>query len=442
MLRTLFVAVISLVGMGYALKGPFEGLLFYLWFSYFRPEYWVWSSDFMLALGLSYYIGWYVLLRSAGRIARTPLDFRALLILLMFAVSGVSAYFGNRPLLPWSDFAKTLTVTYLVYAIASEDIDKFRKVVMVMAFSLGFEAVKQGYAGMILHPGGANMNSVPQLGDNNGVAVGVLMLTTFFLALARTAPTSQERKLHLFLMFGCLYRAVSTYSRGGFLSVIALGSVYILRSNQRMKATIGALVVAGVVLSVLPQEFWDRMSTMNVASTSELDTSSASRLHFWQVAVNMANEHPLIGVGYNAYNSTYDTYDFLQGFYGRRRSVHSMWFGILAELGYSGFIIYVLMLGLAITGMGKVAKQAKRGLLPMEFYHFSVALQTAFAACMVGGSFVPFQYTEMMYHAVGLTMALRVIAKREVAAKAVSAPADAPGHLETQFGAPPVRASA
>ena len=67
---------------------------------------------------------------------------------------------------------------------------------------------------------------------------------------------------------------------------------------------------------MLPQSFWDRMETMNGRPKISCDTSSASRLHFWRVAVDMANDHPLLGVGYNAYNGVYNHYDFSVGFYG------------------------------------------------------------------------------------------------------------------------------
>ena len=53
----------------------------------------------------------------------------------------------------------------------------------------------------------------------------------------------------------------------------------------------------------------------------------------------------------------------------------------------------------------------------MEFYHYAVAIQTAFASCVVGGSFLPWQYTEMLWHFIALTMALRLIAQRSLVKK-------------------------
>jgi putative inorganic carbon (HCO3(-)) transporter len=124
----------------------------------------------------------------------------------------------------------------------------------------------------------------------------------------------------------------------------------------------------------------------------------------------MAVANPLFGVGLNAFSRFYNQYDSLNGLYGYRRSVHSIWFGILAELGIPAFMLFLTTLVLAIAGCSTVARWALRGDLPAEYYSHAVALQAAFAACLVGGSFLPFQYNEILWHFVGLSMALRAIA--------------------------------
>jgi putative inorganic carbon (hco3(-)) transporter len=419
-LRSIFVLILTIFGVGQALRGPFYALLFYLWLAYFRPDTWMWDPTLLQALNLSFTAGAYLFLRSLPSLGKAPFDLRAALLLMFLTLSGLSAWFSLVPDISWDmwiDFGKTLAVSYILYVLASADLAKFRLTVIVIAFSLGFEAVKQGYANLILNPGGLNQNRLPQLGDNNGVAVGMLMLVTLFLALMRTTEHKWLRRLHLFFAVGVLYRGISTYSRGAFLALAALAFVYILRSNQKMKAFVGAVLIALIVIPSLPPAFWDRMGTMAVSSEDQLDASSASRLHFWRVAVDMANDYPVLGVGYNVYNNIYDRYDFTVGFYGVGRSVHSMWFGVLAELGYTGLALLVVMILLAVTGMSKVAKQAKNGELPMEFYHYAVAIQTAFASCVVGGSFLPFQYTEMLWHFIALSMALRVLAERSIVKK-------------------------
>lgn len=439
MLRVAFVFAIVAFGLWQARKGVFQALLFYLWLAYFRPEVWLWNASFFKSLNLSLIVGGYVLLRYPFSEGKLRFDFRSLLLVTFLALTVASLLAANHFAAQWekwTDFAKAIVITLLIPGLAT-DLSRFRKVLLVIGFSLGFEAAKQGWVQLLLHPGGKNDNPLPLLGDNNGVAVGMLMLTALFIALARTAVGRKERWLHWFFTVGTAYRAISTYSRGAFLAAAGLTIVYVLRSDRKLRSALGAALLAAAILSVLPASFWERMATIQTSenqtedSASENqsdDDSAASRLHFWRVARIMANDHPFVGVGYNSYNKEYDGYDFSRGRYGSRRSVHSMWFGVVAELGYTGLALFVAILLSSVIGAGIVARQARLGQIPKEYFYYAVAMQAAFAACAIGGTFVPWQYTEMLWHFVGLNIALRTCARNSMLAPATApaAPAASP----------------
>ena len=422
MLRLLLVFGITFAGLYYAIASGFGALLFYLWVAYFRPQDWVWNADILKALYLSFVAGILVLVRAPGSGAQFRFDFRSLLLFMMLVhglistqISPYSAY--AMPY--WIEFAKAIIITYMISA-HSVDITRFRQIVFVIALSLGFEGAKQGWVQFLTNPGGKNINEFPLLGDNNGVAVGMLMLVGLFLALAQTAPTKRERWFHQFFAAGVAYRAISTYSRGAFLAAGVLAVLSVLRSKQKVKGVLGIVIVGGAILSALPAEFWERMSTIKVEQTAPTEemsveetganASSASRLHFWAVAIRMANTNPIFGVGFNAFNKAYDRYDFLRGAWGHNRSVHSSWFGILAELGYVGIVMYVTILILALLACQRVARQSKKGQVPAELYFYAVAVQMGLVVAIIGGSFVPWQYCEMLWHFVGLSMGLRAVA--------------------------------
>ena len=122
----------------------------------------------------------------------------------------------------WQDFAKSTIISVLIVTLVDDE-RKFRLVFSVIAFSLGLEAVKQGWAQMVLNPGAVNQNENAVLGDNNGVAVGMFMLVAILTALARTAATRKEKLIEQWAVVGVVYRGISTFSRGGFLAAAALG---------------------------------------------------------------------------------------------------------------------------------------------------------------------------------------------------------------------------
>lgn len=425
MLRTIFVLGIALVGFRYAMKSAFYALLLYLWVAYFRPEQWVWHTDLIAALNLSLLSGLFVVISAFASGTRWPGNLRTTLLGLFLAQSLMSMLFAVDVGYAWPfwfEFLKTVTIAYMIVALTT-DADRLRLVLCAMALSLGLEGAKQGWAELILHPGSPNMHDSPMLGDNNGVAVGMLMLVPIFTVLASTARTRYERLFHRFMAFGVLYRGISTYSRGGFLAAGALALFYILRSRRRIPALAGVVIAAILVLPVLPDRFWQRMSTIRAPQQHEEnlngdETSALGRLHFWSVAVDMAADRPIFGVGHNSYNRAYDRYDDMKGAFGKGRSVHSAWFGLLAELGYPGLFLFLAMLALAFGACWRARAVSRLGPEHAMLGQLAFAIEGGLIVFAVGGTFLPFQYTEMLWHALALSIALDIIARGAQAAVA------------------------
>jgi putative inorganic carbon (hco3(-)) transporter len=415
MLRTVFVVIALTAAWSFALQSPIYAACMYLWIAYFRPESWAWSDIFM-SLNLSYLAGIYLVIRTFLGGVPIKLDARSWLLIAFLIHSLIATSLGLNSAVSftfWWDFAKVMIVGLLLLNIIRTAAD-LRLVLIVIALSLGFEAGKQGWAQLVLNPGARNDNAVPFLGDNNLVAVGMAMLLPVVGALAATSTGLWKRGFQ-FLSIGVLYRAISTYSRGGFLSIGVVGATWFWRSPNKLRSLAAVVLVAALVLPVLPPAFWERMSTIT-ASSDERDDSAASRLHFWQVAIAMANDRPFIGVGHRGYERAYNQYDWTDGQYKTNRAVHSAWFGVLGDLGYPGLILFVLIVVTSLLSCRRVRLAARRGEVPDELGRYAIAFETAIVAFMIGGSFVSFQYCEMLWHYFALTIALERVAMHEMAA--------------------------
>jgi probable O-glycosylation ligase (exosortase A-associated) len=418
MLRTVFVVIALTVGWGFALQSTLYALGLYLWIAYFRPEAWAWS-DIFSTLNLSYIAGAYLVVRAIFSGQSMRLSMRSA---LLFAFLGWSLLSTSQALhydysMPyWQEFAKAVLVSYLITVIVQSTAD-LRFVLMVITFSLGFEAVKQGWLQLILNPGAPNENRIPFLGDNNLVAVGMAMLLPIITALSQTS-TGWLKRLFQFMSIGVLYRAVSTYSRGGLLALGALGGMHFWRSPHKLRTVAAVAIALALIIPALPSQYWDRMATIT-ASEQSRDQSTSGRLHFWQVATTMAADHPWLGIGHRGYEAAYDEYDSSQGEFGPKRAVHSTWFGVLSEAGVPGLSIYVAIVLSSWLACRRVRKRAAAGVLPAELGAYAIALESGLVAFIVGGSFVSFQYSEMLWHYFGLTMALeRVAVRAEAEARA------------------------
>ena len=445
MLRLILVSLVILVGACYCLKGSFYVLLFYLWNAYFTPEAWVWNGELIVALRLSFVLGVTLLVTTPFSSAKFQFDRRVLLLMLFLAQSALSAVFTEHHDLIWEQFTqffRIIVVSYLMIVLVT-DSKRFGLVLLVIGLSLGLEGAKQGWVHMLLHPGAVNTNRISFLGDNNGVGVGMLMLAPLLLVAGQVRRTrsaqnafrlgdynggvgmlilapllmvARPQNAFRFLAVGVIFRALTTYSRGALLTGGVLAATFLTRVRGRkiVSAAVGVVLIGTVVLAMLPEQYWNRMATVFTWSD---ESSAAGRPHFWKVALSMADENRLLGVGFSGYSLSYDEYDPSEGEYGTARACHSSWFGVLADLGVPGLLLFVALFVSAFKTCRRVlaltrANPENEAL--EEIGKYASALRYSLIAFIVGGTFVSMQYNEMVWHLLALSFALDTIARKAV----------------------------
>jgi putative inorganic carbon (HCO3(-)) transporter len=410
MLRLGFVLGLIAVGIYYALHGPFYALLFYLGNAYFRPQDWVWHG-FVGSLKLSLVIGSYVALSTILSRRRFVWDGRITLLWSFLGLSTLSvvlsAYWVDS--LPYLfEFVQVVVITYLIVVLVT-DFAKFRLVVLIIVLSLGILQAKQGWVYILTSPGSPNNSPLYLFGDNNGIAVGMLMLVPLIGMLRQTTQNKWSKHFFGMVLIGCLYRALSTYSRGGFLAAIAMAGVWWFRSYRKLQGLVVLGMMLAIIVPILPDAFWNRMGTIQTYEEEE-DKSALGRLHYWSIAMDMAAANPILGVGFNSYNYAYSTYDTSGGAYGNWRSVHNSFLGVLSEVGYVGFFLYLAIILAAFRACAQVRRLAFRNEALLDLGKAAIALDASLVAFIVGGSFVVFQYNEMLWHIIGLSTVLRRLA--------------------------------
>jgi probable O-glycosylation ligase (exosortase A-associated) len=409
MLRTIFVLIVVAVGALNSLRGPFYALLFYLWIAYFRPETWVWGGVFR-HINLSFYVGIFILILFLLRGERLRINRRTVFLGLIWIHSLGSTLMSDHLSYCWPywiEFAKIILVTYLLVLLTTS-VDKLKLVILVMALSLAFEGAKQGWINLILHPGSINKNEIVFLGDNNCVAVGMLMLVPLLLALMQTFTQKWIKGGFAFVALGVVYRALSTYSRGGFIAFFTMCGLFWARSRFKIGSLILVCALAGVALQVFPDAFWQRMKTITM-SQEEMDASAAGRMYFWGIGAKMGMQNPFFGIGHNGYRASYDEYDQTKA-YGGGRSVHSMWFGIFSESGFPGLLILLLIYYQSLRGCARARRICGDDQNQAFLKRCATAIETGLVTAAIGGAFLPFQYVEMLWHFFGLSIAVEQIA--------------------------------
>lgn len=445
MLRTLFVLAILIPGLAAAATSRFAALLLYLWFALFRPQDWLWVdiTDLRLSaiLSLLVVVPWSWLLSRPGsdpsrrkRLASEawpnlthPLTIGMALFLCVALVAQSRAVDPSMGW-AWLGYLWRLLLVSLVAVTLISTRERFSAVVMVIALSIGFHAVKAGVSSVF--EGGARYNE--GLGgafiDSNGYALGIVMILAYLVATGQNADRRWLRWAMFCAVAPSVYTVISTFSRAGFLAAV-VATVTFAGLQRRRAAALGlvaALGLAAVLAVPIPEGYLDRLET--IQTYEEVSEESAmSRLHFWRVAIDMARENPL-GVGLRNYDAAYDRYDFLRGRYGTGRSVHSSHFQVLAEIGFAGLAVWIGLFAYAFLVCLRIRSWAQYTQLDAAdqrfFFTMANALMVSMVGFLVGGAFIALALNDLTW----LTFAL-VAALDRLSAKAIAghAPASAYG---------------
>jgi len=138
---------------------------------------------------------------------------------------------------------------------------------------------------------------------------------------------------------------VYSHSRGGFLGLAAAMILWALREKKLGRwALVGAAVVALAVLA--PASFWNRAET--VPNFSE-DASALGRVHAWSIGAAISADRPLLGVG--AGNFPYAWPLYAPPGAHKALEAHNIFLQAIAELGWIGFALFVLLVGKVIEGV-------------------------------------------------------------------------------------------
>jgi hypothetical protein len=208
---------------------------------------------------------------------------------------------------------------------------------------------------------------------------------------------------------------------------------------RHVRSTARAVLLAGVLVGVIgaaiaignPVSFahrkWDQFKQLNASTTNGIRYGSVSgqRYDLWRVAVKEWEQNPVLGVGAQNYSF---------GYYRDRRSnrnlndPHSLVFGILAEEGTVG----ILLFGLFVGGFAALIVTGWRRMGPAERRHAVGPI--AAGAVLLGQSSVDWIWLIPGVTALGL-FALSVGAAQVAAHSAPSAPVSARASSHVRRGA-------
>lgn len=340
---------------------PWIGVLAWAWLGYMNPHRLVWDFAYgypfaqMIAIATIGGTAWYAFRGRGMHGFFAGFELKALF--LLWAIFSLTSLVALRQgyYMVWEDWDQITKVIVMVvlttYLVDSEK--KLRLLVLTITFSLGFYGVKGGI--FSIFTGGEYRVWGPAasfLEDNNALALALNMTLPFMYFLGKIEERLWLRYV-FYGMFGLTVLAIIfTYSRGGFLGLlVVLGSIF-LTTRLRQKLVIAAVAVICLpfVAEQIPDRWTDRMATIQ---SYEEDGSALSRIEGWKAAWNLAIDRPLTGGGFQALNDpdifieyNPDIIDIVEGANESNiviAGVHSIYFELLAENGFPGLIVFLVI---------------------------------------------------------------------------------------------------
>jgi probable O-glycosylation ligase (exosortase A-associated) len=415
---------------------PYVGALMWVWISIMNPHRLTWGPaygfPFAMLTAITTMAGVFI---SNDR-GRFPSSRETTLLILMgvwFTLTTTVALMPEAAWAKWDRVIKIYIMTIVPLFLLQER-NRLRLLLLVMTLSIAFFSVKGGLFSLIT--GGRYRVYGPSqsfIADNNALAVAELMVLPFMFFLGKTDPRKWVRRgLYLSVPL-TVVSIVFSYSRGALLGLLAMIGVLIV-TGRRWGLAIAFVVLAGAGLTLIPSQWFERMSTIG---TYKKDESAMARFQSWGFAWNVATDRPITGGGFRVFS----TDQFLR--YGpdpfEAYDSHSIYFEVLGEHGFLGLALFLGFLGSAFLSLRWVDRQARGRPALAWTKDYSTMLRLSLVAYAVGGAFLGLAYFDLYYNVVAAVVILKILVRRELsqeAAKVRAARASSAAPVPAPFPVP------
>lgn len=402
-MRDVFITLILCFGWFYTFKKPYIGVLVWSWLSYMNPH--------RLSYGFAYdapfaYITAIVLLLSMSFSRQTeklPINTITVLWLTFVAFMGITTLFAYFPEVAWIQYVKIIKIQLIMFItmMLITDISKLNHLLWTIALSIGYFTVKGGVFTVLT--GGSEKVWGPAgsyIDDNNALAVATLMTIPLMAYLYQITKNNWIRYGLLFAMITSFISSLGSQSRGALLAFGAVVMFFWFKSKRKGIVGVCLLVMIVGLLAFMPESWFSRMNTIQ---TYEEDGSALGRLNAWEYAFNAANDN-FLGVGLDSWSSI--TFALYAPDPEDVHAAHSIYFSVLADHGWVGLILFLLIYFLAWHKLSRLINIIEHQSNQQSLTFLARMLQVSFIAYLVGGAFLSLSYFDLPWHLVSFVILL------------------------------------
>ena len=345
-------------------------------------------------------------------------------MILLLGIAGLlSIPFAIDPSEAWGTFVDFLIKTILIFIVLVNVVRTERRMKLLIYLALAvsiylcFHLINDYRAG-VFKIGLAETNTQRVAGAIRGLFDNsndlALHLVTM-IPIAFVMAIENKNPLRRIVMWGItllmIAAVIITFSRGGFLALIAMSLVLVRKIGRRNKSLAVGAMVLGVVffLAVAPGAYAGRLSSI-FNSAADLTGSSSQRTVVLKRSIMVALRYPVFGVGLGNFHHKSE----------QELGTHNAYTQVAAEIGIAAMVFYIIFLVHPLRKLRMVERELYERNENSRYYYLAIGLQASLVAYMVASFFAAVAYQWYIYYLVAYAICLRRIYYLEEAKKATA----------------------
>ena len=345
-------------------------------------------------------------------------------MVLLLGVAGLlSIPMAMDPSEAWNTFVDFLIKTILIFIVLANVVrtEKRMKLLMylalVVSLYLCYHLIADYRAG-VFRIGSEETNTqrvggaIKGLFDNsNDLALHLVTMIPLAFALGLENKNPLRKILFWGISLLMIASVIITFSRGGFLGLIAMALLLVRKIGRRNKSMGFAALALGVVffLAVAPGEYAGRISTI-FNSASDLTGSSSQRTEVLKRSIWVTLRYPLFGVGLGNFHHKSE----------QELGTHNAYTQVSSEMGIAAMVCYIILLVHPFRKLRMIERDMFERNDNSRFYYLAIGLQASLLGYMVASFFAAVAYQWYIYYLVAYAIALRRIYYLQEAKKLAS----------------------
>jgi probable O-glycosylation ligase (exosortase A-associated) len=428
-MRDIVLTAIFFGMLPFVFSRPYIGIYIWSWFGFMNPHRLCWGFAYEFPFAQIVAIVTLISVLKSKEPKQIPWTRETVLLLIFVLWMLFTTFFAFNSDGAWEQWDKVWKIQLMLFAMLMliDTKQKLNWLIWVIVLSLGLYGVKGGI--FTISHGGVHRVQGPAnsfIGGNNEIALALSMTIPLMRYLQLQAKNIWIHQSVTVAMILTSIAAIGSQSRGALVGMAAMGVFLGLKSRNKIFTLISILVVVGALATIMPQEWYDRMHTIE---TFEEDKSATDRINAWWMAYNIANVR-ITGGGFHAFVPW--TAKIYAPDPDRAADAHSIYFEVLGEHGYIGLAMFMLLAWFTWDTGNRIRRLSRRRPETKWAADLAGMIQVSMIGYAASGAFLGLAYFDLYYTLIAIMVVCKLTCLEELAHLDVASETTGGGVIETR----------